>query len=124
MMIWAGSLPRARGLQYNAPLGVNIVRSRWTYQLKHNVDGDIIHYKAHLVAQGFTQATSVDYDATFTLMGKFVLNHVVLALAMHNDWKVHQVDVKNAYLNAGLTETIYMRQPLGFVPLGSEGQVC
>jgi len=38
----------------DAPPGVHIVGSRWTYLLKHDANGDIICYKARLVAQGFT----------------------------------------------------------------------
>jgi len=103
---------------------VNIVGSRWTYQLKHNANGDILHYKARLVTQGFTQATRVDYDATFAPVARFELNRVVLAIAAYNDWEIHQIDVKNTYLNVELTEMIYMKQPPGFTPPGSEGQVC
>ena len=121
-MPWQGK--SAKWELVDAPLGINIVGSRWTYQLKHNTSGAITCYKAHLVAQGFTQATGIDYDATFTPVVKFTSNHTVLALAVHNNWEVHQVDIKNTYLNARLTETIYMRQPLGFVPLGSKEQVC
>ena len=43
-------------------------------------------------------------------MAKFASNCIVLALATHNDWEVHQVDMKNVY-HARLTEMIYMRQP-------------
>jgi len=43
---------------------------------------------------------------------------------MHNDWEVHQVDVKNAYFNTELAEVIYMKQPPGFTLPGSEMQVC
>ena len=107
----------------NTPLGINIVGSRWTYWLKCDTSRAITCYKACLVAQGFTQAAGINYDATFAPVAKFTSNCVVLALAAHNDWEVHQVDVKNAYLNARLTEMIYMRQPPGFMPPGNEGQV-
>ena len=56
-------------------------------------------------------------------MAKFISTCIVLALATHNDWEVHQVDIKNVYLNAKLTEMIYMRQPPGFMTPGNEGQV-
>ena len=82
----------------DTPPGTNIVGSRWTYWLKHNVNGEITHYKACLVAQGFTQATGVDYSETFAPIAKFTSNRVILALTAHNNWEVHQVDVKNAYL--------------------------
>jgi len=72
--------------------------------------------QAHLVTQGFTQATSLNYNVTFAPMENFVSNHMVLALIAHNDWEVHQVDVKNVYLNARLTKMIYMRQLLSFTP--------
>jgi len=108
----------------DAPLGVNIMGSRWTYQLKHNANGDIVHYKAHLVAQGFTQATGINYDTTFTPVARLESNQVVLEIAAHNDWEIHQIDVRNAYLNVELTETIYMKQPPGFAPPRGKGQVC
>jgi len=108
----------------DTPLSINIIGSRWTYWLKHDTSGAITRYKAHLVAQGFTQATSIDHNMTFAPIAKFASNQVVLALATHNDWEVHQVDMKNTYLNAKLTETIYMRQPPGFATPGDERQVC
>ena len=48
----------------------------------------------------------------------------MLALATIHDWDVHQVDVKNAYLNVELTETVYMAQLLGFAQAGGEEKVC
>ena len=71
-------------------------------------------YKARLVAQGFTQSFGMDYDETYTPVAKFASTCIVLALTAQNDWEVEQVDVKNAYLNMELTETIYMAQPPGF----------
>ena len=105
----------------DAPPGTNIVGSRWTYRLKRNANREIARYQAHLVAQGFTQATRIDYSETFAPVAKFTSNHVILALAAHNNWEIHQVDVKNAYLNVALTKVIYMRQPPGFTLPGNEG---
>ena len=42
--------------------------------------------------------------------GVYISNiHVVLANAAEQDWEIHQIDVKSAYLQALLKETIYMR---------------
>lgn len=37
-----------------------------------------------------------------------------LGIANKNGWKVGQLDVKTAYLNANLEEEIYLEQPDGF----------
>jgi len=55
---------------------------------------------------------------------RFKSNRAVLAIAAYNDWEIHQIDVKNTYLNTELTETIYMKQLPSFSPPRSEGQVC
>eukprot|EP00253_Pinus_taeda_P006058 PITA_06058 len=49
---------------------------------------------------------------------------LVLALAAQFSWKVHQMDVKSAFLNGNLQEEVYMTQPLGFKVAGQEQKVC
>ena len=38
--------------------------------------------------------------------------------------KIHQMDVKTAFLNGDLEEEIYMNQLVGFVELGQESKLC
>jgi hypothetical protein len=40
---------------------------------------------------------------------------VLLALAAHGGWEVHHMDVKLAFLNGDLTETVFVQQPPGFI---------
>ncbi|THH06845.1 hypothetical protein EW145_g3796 [Phellinidium pouzarii] len=51
----------------DAPLGANIVGSKWVFKIKKNAAGKPIRYKAHLVAQGFSQVPGVDYFDTYAL---------------------------------------------------------
>jgi hypothetical protein len=77
-------------------------------------DGAILKYKAHVVAQGFTQIEGIDYDETLAPVAKLASLRMILALAAELDLEVHQMDVKSAYLNGELKEEIYMKPPLGF----------
>ena len=46
--------------------------------------------------------------------------YLLLALAAAKDWRVHHQDVKSAFLNGELAETVFVRQPLGFTVKGEE----
>ncbi|CAL9013534.1 unnamed protein product [Prunus brigantina] len=48
------------------PANTNIVGSKWIYKIKRNSDRTVSHYKARLVAQGFSQEAGFDYDETFS----------------------------------------------------------
>jgi hypothetical protein len=106
-----------------APHNTNIVGCKWVLKLKAMPDGSV-KYKARLVAQGFTQKPGVDYDETYSPVVRFASLRALFALAAHHNWEVHHMDVKSAYLNGTLEETIYMRQPEGFVEKGKENYVC
>ena len=71
-------------------------------------------YKACLVAKGFSQCQSIDYEETFAPTTKMSTIILVLAMVVQFGWKVHQMDVKSAFLNGDLHEEVYMTQPLGF----------
>ena len=47
----------------------------------------------------------------------------VLSLALSQHWPIHQLDVKNAFLNT-LTETVYYARPSGFEDPSHPDFVC
>ena len=71
-------------------------------------DGQIECYKAHLVAQGFSQVKGIDYNKTFAPITKFNSIRLLLALSARFNWEIHQMDVKSAFLNGKLEEEIYI----------------
>ena len=52
------------------PENVNIVGSKWVYKVKKDAAGNIVHYKAQLVAQGFSQVPGIDYFDMFAPVAK------------------------------------------------------
>ena len=40
---------------------------------------------------------------------------LLLTIMAHHSWEVHHMDVKSAFLNEELKETIYVRQPPRFL---------
>jgi hypothetical protein len=49
---------------------------------------------------------------------------MIINLVAHNGWKLHQMDVKSAFLNGDLKEDIFMTQPQWFDAKGQEHKVC
>nr|GEV56080.1 ribonuclease H-like domain-containing protein [Tanacetum cinerariifolium] len=97
------------------PAGINLVQSMWLFKQKFHADGTLSCYKARLVANGSSQQLSIDCDKTFILVVKPATIRTVLSLTVSRKWPIHQLDVKNAFLNGDLFETVYMHQPPGFV---------
>ena len=90
--------------------GKSMVTSRWLYKLKHVVDGSVEKYKARFVAQGFSQIEGVDYDETFVLVARYTSIRALISIAVKMGWKIHQMDVKTAFLNGIIQEEIYVEQ--------------
>ena len=88
---------------------------KWVYKLKKNEAGEVIKHKARLVARGFVQQAGVDFDEVFAPVARMESIRLLLALAAHEGWPVHHMDVKSAFLNGELKEEVYVKQPPGFV---------
>ncbi|GJV95120.1 ribonuclease H-like domain-containing protein [Tanacetum coccineum] len=95
----------------------------WTSPIFH-ADGTLSRYKAPMVANGNSQQLGVDFDETFSPVVKPATIRTVLSLAMSRKWLIHRLDVKNAFLNGDLSETVYMHQPPGFVDVRFPNHVC
>jgi hypothetical protein len=95
------------------PPGKRTMGCKWVFDLKYTPTGLIDHYKARLVAQGFTQVPGDDFLETFLPTIRLELLRVLLAIAVYRDLEVRQLDVINAYTCSDLHATVYMRPPEG-----------
>ena len=64
--------------------------------------------------RGFEQREGWDYQESFAPVAKFTTVRVLLVLAAHFDWEVHQIDVKKAFLYPKLQDSVYMAPPEGY----------
>jgi hypothetical protein len=102
----------------------NLVDCKWIFKVKCHSDGSVECYKAQLVAKGFSQRYGLDYAETFNPVINPTTVRLILSIAVPRGWSIHQADVKNAFLNGELQETVYMWQPLGFVNPSPHHHVC
>ena len=90
------------------PTRKSVVTSRWLCKIKHAADGNVEKYKARSVARGFTKKECIDYDEIFTLVAKYTTIKTIISLAAVFGWKLHQMDVKTAFLNGKIEEEVYI----------------
>jgi hypothetical protein len=88
---------------------------KWVFKVKGNTNSTIECYKAHLVAQDFSQHSGIDFDKTFAPTAKWAAWCTIFALAALKDWELESINISNVYLNSKLCNIeVYMHQPKGF----------
>jgi hypothetical protein len=81
---------------------------------KEGEKGEVVRKKSRLVAQGFNQKEGIDYEETIAPVARLEAIRIILAFSVAKGFKLHQMDVKSAFLNGVLEEEVYVRQPPGF----------
>lgn len=76
-----------------------------------------------LVAKGFTQQAGIDYNETFSPVVRHSTHRLLIALSIEVGLNVSHLDVTTAFLHGHLNETVFMRQPEGFIETGKEDKV-
>jgi hypothetical protein len=69
--------------------------------------------KSRLVAQGFSQKEGIDYEETFAPVARLEAIRILLAFSLAKGFKLHQMDVKSAFLNGVLEEEVYVEAAIG-----------
>jgi hypothetical protein len=90
------------------------IGTKWVWKNKEVEKGELVRNKSRLVAQGYSQKEGIDYEETFALVARLEAISILLAFSVAKGFKLHQMDVKSAFLNVLLEEEVYVRQPLGF----------
>ncbi|GJU77167.1 retrovirus-related pol polyprotein from transposon TNT 1-94 [Tanacetum coccineum] len=99
------------------PKNVNeaLTDDSWIVAMQEELNQFIANDVWELVAQGYNQQEGIDYDETYAPVARLELIRILLAYACALDFKLFQMDVKNAFLNGFINEEVYVTQPPGFI---------
>lgn len=105
------------------PKNRKAIKNKWIFKTKRDANGNISRYKARLVVKGCSQKYGIDYQEIFSPVVRYSTIRFLMAFAVKNDLKIHQMDAVTAFLQGELNdEVIYMEQPQGFKQ--NENLVC
>ena len=105
------------------PEGHSAIPGHWIHTVKKDAQGKFVRLKARCVADGNHQIFGHNYSETYAATPAPEVARLLLTIAASKEWEVHQMDVDCAYLNAELTEPVYMRIPPGVNINHKPGQV-
>ena len=92
----------------NLLTGNHVIRVKWVYKTKRNIEGKIERHKARLVVKEYKQQHGRDYAKMFAPVRRMeIVRAVVLIVAQHK-WIVYQMNVKSMFLNGVLKEKVYV----------------
>ncbi|CAM9368940.1 unnamed protein product, partial [Sphacelaria rigidula] len=73
--------------------------------------------RARLVVQGWAQRHGLDCGTIFAPVGRLESQRLLLPISTAKNWPILALDVRTAFLNGKLQETVFCRQPPGFETL-------
>jgi hypothetical protein len=83
------------------------------FTIKVKADSILDHFKAQLVARGFSQIYGIDYFETFALIVQMDTLWTFIAITAKKDWELTHMDIKNTFTESYLKEQIYLALPQG-----------
>jgi hypothetical protein len=81
------------------PPGCKTIGKKWVWKNKEGEKGEVLRNKSRLVAQGFSRKEGTDYEETFAPIARLEAIRILLTFSVAKGFKLHQMDVKSAFLN-------------------------
>lgn len=101
------------------PPGVKVATPIWSFRIKF--DGT---FKARLCFPGHRQQYGIDYFETESPVARFATFRIFMVIVTTLGEKAFHFDIPNAFLNGNINETVFMKQPPGFLDEQYPDYVC
>jgi len=127
---WTAAMEREMGLLHNMqvydlvplPPGAHAIGSQWVLEYKSGDRKGRSVEKAHFVAKGFTQIPGRNFGRTFAPVACQASVRIIAAYCTREDWELHSLDIKRAFLHGKIDEVVYIHQPRGYEKSGPNGE--
>lgn len=96
-------------------MSVRPIDCRWVFAKKRNEHGQIVRYKARLVARGFKQKFDVNFFETYSSVVYTNFIRVVQKVIVARGYVTEQLDVDTAFFNSDLKKQVYIEVPDGIL---------
>ena len=70
------------------PANIKSIGYKWDYKRKRGLDGKVETFKAKLVAKGFTQRESIDFQETFSPIVMLMSIRILLSIVACLDYEI------------------------------------
>jgi hypothetical protein len=94
--------------------GMNVLPSTWAFKCKRYPDGSVRKLKTRFCVRGDRQKEGVDFFETYLPVVSWHTVRMLLILSMKLILCTKQVDYTAAFVQAPITEEVYVEQPKGF----------
>ncbi|RDX63651.1 Copia protein, partial [Mucuna pruriens] len=91
-----------------------IIGKKWIFRNKLDQNGKVVRNKTMLVAEDYSQQKKIYFTKTFALVARLEVIHILLSFVAHYKMRLHQMDVKCAFLNDIINKKVFVKQPPGF----------
>lgn len=105
------------------PRGANVLPSTWAFKVKRFPDGRMRKFKARFCVRGDRQIEGVDYFEKYSPVVSWSTVRMMLCVAASQGLATRQVDFSNAFVQAKLSEDVYIETPKGFEADGDKPAV-
>ncbi|CAN0209152.1 unnamed protein product, partial [Ascophyllum nodosum] len=109
-----GQIARGVWKVVDRPKKKTVLGTKTVFKRKVGQDGRVEKYKCRFVAKGFRQIKGIHYQESSPPTPTQSSIRMALAVMALLDWRGRQLDVEMAFLEADVTEELYVELPDGY----------